>query len=470
MTIQFLGAAREVTGSKHLITTAYKTRILLDCGMYQGKGLETDRMNRELGFNPSDIDCLILSHAHIDHSGLIPYIYRQGFRGRVICTPQTRDLCTIMLADSAHIQKQDTEWFNKKMVKQNNRERATPLYSPDDAKHCMHLFRALEYGRDFKIDKHTTLRFTRSGHMLGAAIVNLTIEEPDGKTTKLAFTGDMGRPQNRLIRRDSAFPQCDYLITEATYGDRRHQPDNQAEEQLCRLIHETCVEKGGKLIIPSFSVGRTQELVFVLNNLYNHGLLSHKLKVYVDSPLAVNASRIFSDHLSEMNADVQRVMQNDTDPFGFPTLTYISKAEDSIRLNTDPDPAVIISSSGMLEAGRVKQHVAYHIEDPRCTVLIVGYCTPASLGARIQRPGLKEISIFGVVHPIRAQILKMDGFSGHADFEEMLQYYKCQNTDKVKGIFIVHGEYDAQKAFADKLQQAGYNNITIPEKGQTIEI
>ena len=469
MTIQFLGAAREVTGSKHLITTAYKTRILLDCGMYQGKGLETDRMNRELGINPSDIDCLILSHAHIDHSGLIPYIYRQGFRGRIICTPQTRDLCNIMLADSAHIQQQDTEWFNKKMIRQNKKERATPLYSPEDAKRSMHLFRALDYGRDFKIDKHTTLRFTRSGHMLGAAIVNLIIEEPDGKTTRVAFSGDMGRPHNKLIRRDSAFPQCDYLITESTYGDRRHQPDEQAEVQLCKIIHDTCVERGGKLIIPSFSVGRTQEIVYVLNNLYNHGLLPAHLRVFVDSPLAVNASRIFSDHLNEMNAEVQRVMKEDKDPFGFPGLTYISKAEDSKRLNNDEDPCVIISSSGMLEAGRVKQHVAYHIDDPRCTVLIVGYCTPASLGARIQRPGLKEISILGVVHPIRAQILKMDGFSGHADYEEMLEYYRCQNPDKMKGVFIVHGEYEAQQAFAAKLSDAGYKNIIIPDKGQIIE-
>ena len=470
MTLQFLGAAREVTGSKHLITTAYKTRILLDCGMYQGKGLETDRMNRELGFNPSDIDCLILSHAHIDHSGLIPYIYRMGFRGRIICTPQTRDLCTIMLADSAHIQEQDIEWFNKKMKRQNKKDRATPLYSPRDANRCMHLFRPVPYGRDFKIDKHTTLRFTRSGHMLGAAIVNLTVEEPDGKTTRLAFTGDMGRPHNRLVRRDTAFPQCDVLISEATYGDRLHPNDVQAEEQLCRLVYDTCITRGGKLIIPSFSVGRTQEIVFVLNNLYNHGLLPHRVKVYVDSPLAVNASRIFSDNLHEMNDDVQRVMQTDPDPFGFDTLTYISKVEDSKRLNTDPEPSVIISSSGMLEAGRVKQHVANHIDDPRCTVLIVGYCTPVSLGARIQRPGLKEISILGEVHPVRAQITKLDGFSGHADCREMIDFYKCQKPEKVKKVLLVHGEYEAQKAFAEQLRAAGFSNIEIPEKGQIIEI
>ncbi len=470
MTIEFLGAAREVTGSKHLITTAYKTRILLDCGMYQGKGLETDRMNRTLGFNPADIDCLILSHAHIDHSGLIPYIYKQGFRGRIICTPPTRDLCAIMLADSAHIQEQDTEWFNKKMHKQNKKERATPLYSPADANRSMHLFRAVDYGRDFKIDKHTTLRFTRSGHMLGAAIVNLTIEEPEGKTTRLAFTGDMGRPNNRLIRRDSAFPQCDVLISEATYGDRTHPDDIQAEEQLCRIVADTCIEKGGKLIIPSFSVGRTQEIVFVLNNLYNHGLLPHKIKVYVDSPLAVNASHIFSAHLNEMNAEVQKVMQKDPDPFGFDTLTYISKAEDSIRLNNDPEPCIIISSSGMLEAGRVKQHVAKHIDDPRCTILIVGYCTPVSLGARIQRPGLKEISILGEVHPIRAEIQRIEGFSGHADCNEMIDYYKCQKPEKVQKVFLVHGEYEAQQAFADKLRKAGYNNIEIPEKGEIITI
>lgn len=465
MKIQFLGAAREVTGSKHLITTDNGTRILLDCGMYQGKGKETDQMNRDLGFDPETIDYLILSHAHIDHTGLVPYIAKKGFHGKIICTPQTRDLCAIMLADSAHIQALDSKWYNKKMQKQSRKEQSEPLYEPEDAERCMNLFRALRYGQEYRLGKDATVLLTRSGHMLGAAIVNLAIKEADGSILRVAFTGDLGRPCGRLIRHAEPFPQCDYLITESTYGDRLHPETADAEEALRKIVDDTCLVRRGKLIIPSFSVGRTQEIVFSLNNLYNAHKLPSKTHVYVDSPLAVNASRIFSDNLDEMNDEVQHVLQTDPDPFGFNSLTYISKAEDSKRLNDDPEPSIIISASGMLEAGRVKHHVANHIEDPSCTVMMVGYCTPTSLGARIQQPGLREVSIFGEMHPLRAQITKIDGFSGHADQHEMCDFFRCQDAERVRKVFLVHGDYEAQQSFAKALQKEGFHDISIPERG-----
>lgn len=465
MKIQFCGAAREVTGSKHLITTNSGVTILLDCGMYQGKGPETEKLNRDLGFNPQDIDYLILSHAHIDHTGLVPYLYRQGFRGRIFCTPQTRDLCQIMLADSAHIQALDTKWYNKKMQRLRKQELIQPIYEPEDAERCMHLFRTVRYDRDFQIEKGITLRLTRSGHMLGAAIINLSIEE-DNQIKRIAFTGDIGRPVGRIVRRPEPFPPCDYLITESTYGDRIHPETSDAENALCEVVHDTCVTRAGKLIIPSFSIGRTQEIVFSLNNLYNAHRLPHKIHVYVDSPLAVNATRIFSDNLEEMNEEVQQVLRTDPDPFGFNSLTYISKVEDSKRLNDDPTPGIIISASGMLEAGRVKHHVANHIDDPSCTVMMVGYCSPTTLGARIQQPNLREVSILGIVHPVRAKITKIEGFSGHADKAEMLDYFRCQQPEQVKQVFLVHGDYEAQKAFRSDLLAAGFPSVEIPSRGE----
>ena len=470
MKIQFLGAAQEVTGSKHLITTDEGVRILLDCGMYQGKGKETDSRNRELGFQPSDIDYLILSHAHIDHSGLIPYIYREGFRGRILCTPQTRDLCRIMLADSAHIQESDVKSYNKKMLRNGRADLAEPLYLPEDAELCMRLFRAVRYDTDFQLDKHSALRFTRSGHMLGSAIVNLSLQKTDRSIIRIAFTGDLGRPSARLLRHAEPFPQCDYLITESTYGDREHPKAVDAEEELREIVYDTCVKRQGKLIIPSFAIGRTQEIVYSLNNLYNEHRLPGRVKVYVDSPLAVDASKIFSANLPELGEDVQETLRTDPDPFGFNTLTYIHSVEESKQLNFDPEPAIIISASGMLEAGRVKHHVANHIEDPRCTVLIVGYCTPSSLGARIQQPGLKEISIFGEMHPIRAQITKIDGFSGHADRSELLDFFRCQQASRVRKVFVVHGEPESAESLRQGLLDKGYPNVVIPSRGQVFEL
>lgn len=467
MTIQFLGAAREVTGSKFLITTQSGKKILLDCGMFQGKGMETDSLNRQLGFHPEDIHYLILSHAHIDHSGLIPYMYKLGFRGSVICTSATRDLCSVMLPDSGHIQEMDVKWFNKKRQRQKLPPVA-PLYTVEDAENALDLFISVSYNRRFYINDTINVKFTNSGHMLGSAVVNLEITE-NGQKKRIAYTGDIGRTTNKLLQSPAPFPPCDYLITESTYGDRLHIGESESEDAFLKIVHETCVEKKGKLIIPSFSVGRTQEVVFMLNNFYNAGKLPY-IEVFVDSPLSVNATEIFRLHTNCMNDKVKYVMKYDNDPFGFNSLKYIKNVQESKNLNEYDQPCIIISSSGMAEAGRIKHHIANNIANPTTTLLMIGYCSPTSLGARLQQPGLKEISIFGELRPVNARVLKIDAFSGHGDYSEMMQFLECQDKDKITTTFLVHGEYQAQQAYRQRLEEAGYKHVCIPAVGEEFSL
>lgn len=466
MKLKFLGAAREVTGSKILLTVNSGKRILFDCGMFQGKGLETDEMNRDLGFDPSLIDHIILSHAHIDHSGLIPYVYKLGFRGSIVCSNATRDLCSIMLADTAYIQEHDTKTFNKRRAKKGL-PLVTPIFSQEDAKESMALFIGVPNDMKFRIDDNIKVRFTNTGHMLGSGVANLLVTE-NGQTTRIAYTGDIGRPSNRILAPPKPFPQADILITESTYGDRLHQDIDSADEELLKTVNHTCVDKGGKLIIPSFSVGRTQEIVYSLNNFFNHGKLP-RIEIFVDSPLAVNATTIFRMHPECFNKEILQVMEKDTDPFGFNSLTYITRHEDSKKLNDYNKPCIIISASGMMEAGRIKHHLANNISDRRNTILIVGYCSPVTLGARIAR-GDKEVSIFGTVYKVNAEIKIIDSFSGHGDYSEMINFLSCQDESEVKSTFLVHGEYETQVSYSAKLQKAGFTNIQIPSMRQEYSI
>ena len=472
MKIQFLGAAREVTGSKHLITTNSGHKILLDCGMYQGKGMDTDAANRDLGFDPKDIDCIILSHAHIDHSGLIPYLYKQHFRGDIYCTPATRDLCALMLTDTAYIQAQDVRWYNKKMDKLH-KPKVKPLYEQTDVDKVMRHFVCYDYDRRFRLFDDVLLTFTNSGHMLGSAICSLEVFEEDHpggekRWKRIAYTGDIGRANSHILSAPQSFPQCDYLICESTYGNRIHEDRDVTEEQLLGVVDDTCVYRGGKLLIPSFSVGRTQEIVYVLNQLYNDGRLP-RIPVYVDSPLSVNATQIFRMYPQALSDEVRDTLRYDDDPFGFNTLRYITDIRESKRLNNDPHPAIIISASGMLEAGRIKHHVANHISDPNCTILIVGYCAPTTLGARIQDPNLKWVSIFGMDRRIKAQITKIEGYSGHGDWQEMIAYFtQSQNIEHIQRTFIVHGEQSAAEEYKDHLYEAGFRGIEVPEKGEIV--
>ena len=466
MKIKFIGAAREVTGSKHLITTDMGKRILLDCGMFQGKGLETDAMNRDLMLDPKTIDHIILTHAHIDHAGLIPYMYKLGFRGSVVCSNATRDLCAIMLADSAFIQEHDTITFNKRRIKKGLPV-VTPIYEQADAKECMKLFIGVPNNMKFRIDDNIKVKFTSTGHMLGSGVANIQIIE-NGQIKRIAYTGDIGRPVDPILAAPLPFPQTDFLITESTYGDRLHKDVEMAEEELLKVVIETCVTKGGKLIIPAFSVGRTQEVVFALNNFFNQGRLP-KIDVFVDSPLAVNATTVFRMHPECFNENFEHVMETDPDPFGFDNLYYITRVEDSKKLNDHKKPCVIISASGMAEAGRVKHHLANNIANEKNTILFVGYCAPTTLGARIKE-GAKEVSIHGTVYPVIADVRKIESFSGHGDYKEMIRFLSCQDKSALEKIFLVHGEYETQKKYASTLMSEGYENIEIPAKGQEYEI
>ena len=466
MIIKFLGAAQEVTGSKHLVITQNNKKILLDCGLYQGKGKETDALNRDLGFEPSEIDHIILTHAHIDHSGLIPFVYKLGFRGSVICTNATRDLCAIMLADSGAIHEADTIQYNKKLASRGL-PTVEPIYTRKDAVKCMELFISVAYDRKFYIDENVKVRFTNTGHMLGSSVISLEINETDG-LKKLAYTGDIGRRHNKILSPPVPFPQCDYLITEATYGDRLHKDQMEAREELLHVIKHTCIEKKGKLVIPSFSVGRTQEIVYTLNQLFNEGHLP-RVDIFVDSPLSLNATEVFRMHSDIFNEDIQNEMHSDPDPFGFNRLFYTRSVADSKRINDRQEPCVIISASGMMEAGRVKHHLANTISNPRNSVLAVGYCAPSTLGAKILR-GDKEVSIHGNIYPVKAEIFRIDSYSGHGDYKEMIDFLNCQKKDQIKRTFIVHGELEAQTAYKEHLEEDGFTNIEIPEKGYWVAL
>ena len=440
MKLQFMGATREVTGSKHLITTKHGVKILLDCGMYQGKGLETDAMNRDLGFDPQEIDYLILSHAHIDHSGLIPFIYKNGFRGTVLCTPATRDLCAVMLADAGRIQEQDTQTFNKKR-KAQGLEPVEPIYDEQDAQACMSCFISVPYHKKFNIEGEVTVEFFDAGHILGSALVYLEIK--DGRRLiRLGFTGDIGRYDKQILKDPEPFPQVDYLIMESTYGDRLHESIQDAEQELLMAVLDTCTKKKGKLIIPSFAIGRAQEIIYALDRL-EHSKLLPDIDVFVDSPLSISA--------------------------GLNRWHYIQSVMESKQLNIRHKPCVIIAASGMMEAGRVKHHLANHIDNPATTVLCVGYCEPSTLGAKIMR-GDEEVSIFGQKHKVRAELRRIDSLSGHGDYEEMMRYVGCQDKKKVKRLFLVHGEEEVQQHFADTLGKDGWKHISIPAFREEVEL
>ncbi len=466
MKIQFLGAAGgEVTGSKHLITTNGK-KILLDCGMYQGKGLETDQLNKKLGFEPSELDFLILSHAHIDHSGLIPYIAKLGFRGKVICTPATMDLCSIMLPDSGKIQESDVINFNKRRA-EKGLSQVDPIYTMQDAKDSMNLFEEVPYDKNYTICDGVSVKFTDSGHILGGAIVNLSIIE-NGVTKNLTYTGDIGRYDKRILKDPQPFPQTDYLIIESTYGDRVHSSITDADFELLRVVIDTCAKKKGKLIIPSFAIGRAQEIIYALDRLQNKKLLPD-VDIFVDSPLAISATGIFRKHVECFNNEILEYIQKDPDPFGFNKLHYVQSVDDSKHLNSFNRPCVIISASGMAEAGRIKHHLANNIENAKNTILFVGYCAPTTLGARIKQ-GDPVVSIFGQKLLVKADIRSIESFSGHADYLEMKRFLDCQDFHKIKKTFIVHGEYKTQEIFKEFLNEKGLENISIPKLGELFEI
>jgi metallo-beta-lactamase family protein len=460
MKLECIGASgNEVTGSKFLLTTNENKKILIDCGMYQGKGLETDAMNRDLGFEPREIDFLLLSHAHIDHSGLIPYIYKNGFKGKVFCTPATRDLCAIMLPDSGKIQETDTVQFNKKRALQKLPP-VEPIYTMQEAAACMGHFISVPYNIPFSLMPDFTFEFYESGHILGGASIYISFVE-NGKTKTLLYTGDVGRYNKRILPNPCVLPQADYIICESTYGNRLHDSIEDAEQQLMLVVLDACAKRRGKLIIPAFAIGRAQEIIYALHRLKIAGNMP-SVRIFVDSPLAISATDIFRLHAASFNEDMQQFILLNPDPFGFENLYYMRTIEDSKRLNSYTEPCIIISASGMMEAGRVKHHLANHIDNPRTTILSVGYCAPTTLGAKIMR-GDKVVSIFGVKYKVRAHLDSIQSYSGHADYNELLRYLNTQNPKKVKKVFVIHGEDDARTAFANQLADTGFKNVVIPK-------
>ncbi len=464
MDITFHGATKTVTGSKHLVTTRSNKKILLDCGMFQGLGKDTHELNSHFGFDPMSIDFVILSHAHIDHSGLLPRLVKEGFTGKIYTSEATYDLCEIMLRDSAHIQLADAEYVNKIRASQG-RKYIEPLYNEEDVELTLDLFETVEFGETIVIDDEVSFTLIDNGHILGSAAIHLVLNE-DGLKTRLTFTGDIGRYNTQLLQDPKSFPQSDVIICESTYGDRVHDDIENGGQQVLEAIIDTCERKKGKLIIPAFSLGRTQELVYTLNRLNLFGLLP-KVKIYVDSPLSVNATEIVRKHKNLLNEQVQEFCETRPDPFGFDQLSYVRRVEDSIRLNSINYPCVIISASGMAEAGRVKHHIKNAISDERNTILIVGYAEPMSLAGKL-RQGVDEVNMFGKTYTVKADIKVVESYSAHADYKEMMQYLSCQDARKVRELILVHGEPESMQAWKEHLHGRGFSSIRIPNQHETI--
>jgi len=464
MKIQFMGAARTVTGSKHLITTVRGTKILLDCGLFQG--IETDDLNQNFRFEPSEVDYVVLSHAHIDHTGLIPRLVRQGFTGPIYCTPATADLCNIMLLDSAHIQETDLKRINERRERQG-RPLIDILYEAADVEKALAQMKTVPYGQPFWLNDEVEVLYTDAAHLLGSAAISLTITEGSEKK-HLFFSGDIGRPNDKILRMFSPFPQADYIICESTYGSTLHEPEPDMKAHLLQIVQETCVKNQGKLIIPAFAVDRTQEVVYALDQLASEGSLP-VFPVYVDSPLAVKATRVMQDNEECFNPNILAYINKDGDAFDFKNLHYISDVADSKAINDRPGPCIIISASGMAEAGRIKHHIKNNIEDSRNTILLVGYASPSSLGGALKR-GDAQVRIFGETFDVRARVAVMDSFSAHADYKEMLQFLSCQDAAKVKTVFLVHGELDKQLIWKGHLQAAGFQHVEIPDMYEGVDL
>lgn len=466
MKIAFHGAARTVTGSKHLVTLDNGKQILLDCGMFQGMGTETETLNSSFGFDASKVNYLVLSHAHIDHCGLIPKLVKEGFKGPIFATPATKELGKILLEDSAEIQRDDTKFINKKRAKQGLPP-YQPLYDLTDAENAFELFQSVNYDEWTKIEEGVEVLYTDAGHIIGSAAVHLKITE-GGKTTHLTFSGDVGRYNDAILRSPETFPQADYILLESTYGNKLHDDVAGGTDAMWQWINKTCIEKKGKLIIPAFSVGRTQELLYILNQLELENRLP-AVPVYVDSPLSLEATQVVKAYPQYFNKTIQTIMQTDKDPFDFKGLTFIKTVDESKHLNELPQPCVIISASGMADAGRVKHHILNNISDAKNTILMVGYCEPRSLGGRLMN-GAKEVKIFGEMYKVIAEVGQMRSMSAHGDYDDLCQFIAGQDKDQIKTLFLVHGEYDVQQEFAERLRQKGYKNVQIPERHSEVQL
>lgn len=456
MKIQFIGGARTVTGSQHLLTINGK-KILLECGLFQGRRKDTYDKNKNFLFDSKEIDALILSHAHIDHSGNIPNLVKNGFDGLIYATPATVDLCEIMLRDSAYLQQRDVEWLNKKKKNQGSVE---ALYSVEDVERSLNQFTGIDYNNATEIFPGIISTFQDAGHILGSASILLEVEEERGKKIRFGFSGDIGRYETPIIRDPDYLRDLDILIMESTYGNRLHTHSDEVEEEVAMVIREV-FDRKGKIIIPAFAVGRTQLLVYVLHKLFNQNRIP-EIPIYVDSPLAVNATNVFRAHPECFDRETNRIfLQSGDDPFGFRRLKYISTVEQSKELNDITDPVIIISASGMAEGGRILHHLANNIGNPKNLILFVGYAAANTLARKIM-DGMERVNILGEEHSVKCQLKTMDYFSGHADQKELIDYLHLNPQKKPKNIFLVHGEEDQALPLREKILQKGYKNVDFP--------
>ena len=471
MKITFLGATKTVTGSNFLVETEDGTKFLVDCGMYQGRSDLEEKNYDDFLFNIDEIDFMLLTHAHIDHSGRIPKLYKQGYRKPIYAHKATCDLCSIMLPDSGHIQEMESEWKNKKRIRKGQKA-LEPMYVAQDALDCLEVFKPVKYDEIIDITDNIKVRFNDAGHMLGSSIIEIWVNE-NGKETKAVFTGDLGNNDIPLLASPTMIESADYLVMESTYGNRLHIRNDDKAKIFLDVVYET-LERNGTVVIPTFAVGRTQEILYELNKIKENTSDEEFMKkyeklmkapVYVDSPLAVSATEIFRKNTDLFDDDVKEAMEKGDNPLEFPGLKFTQTVEESKALNESNEPAIILSASGMCEVGRIKHHLKHNIWNPNSTILFVGYQAPGTLGRKIV-DGEKKVRIFGEEFSVNARIEYIEGYSGHADQEGLLNFVYSFYT-KPKHIFLVHGEEEGQEVLKDKLEENTEIPVTIPSFGET---
>lgn len=461
--ITFLGAARMVTGSCYYLESE-QAKFLVDCGLFQGSSEERNLNNRSFPFHPGDLDFVLLTHAHIDHSGYLPKLCQQGFRGRIITTQATADLCQIMLPDSGHIQEMEAEWNNRKRVRQGAPP-MEPLYTANDALAALKYFYPVHYGEEIQAGPGVTVRFRDAGHILGSAILEIWVQEGD-KRIKLVFTGDLGQYNQPVIRDPALIEAADYIIMESTYGDRDHINKEDRTARLAEAVKRTA-QAGGKLIIPSFAVGRTQDILYHLKLLRLAGEIP-KIPVFIDSPMAVSATETFRRNSQYFDEETYQLLRKGENPFEFPGLYFVRTTEESKRLNEMDGQQIIISASGMCEAGRILHHLRHNLWRPETHVLFVGYQAEGTLGRRLL-DGVKAVKIFGEEIIVKAQILQIEGFSAHADQAGMLDWLKGF-VQKPRTVFLVHGDADVFPEWERKIREVLNYPTIVPELGQSFEL
>jgi metallo-beta-lactamase family protein len=465
--IEFIGAAKTVTGSRHLVRTR-KSRILLDCGLFQGHRRESRERNLELGLDPGEVDAVVLSHAHIDHSGALPLLCKQGYSGPIYATPATRDLCAVMLQDAAMIQASDARYLNRAIEREGvDAEPITPLYDESDAERVLEQMIAVSYHRQLQIAPDVRLTFLDAGHVLGSAIVVLDLDD-EGEQKRLVFTGDLGRTRLPILRDPEIPSGATSLISESTYGDRTHPPLAETDDELARVLTRTH-QRGGKVVIPSFALERAQEVILSLKQLRRAGRVP-AVPVYVDSPLTVDITQVFRLHPECFDQDTRRLLQGGDSPFDFDGLRYVQSVEESKAIDARDEPCVIISASGMCEAGRVLHHLKTTIEDARNAVVIVGFQAQHTLGRRLveRRP---RVRIFGVERQLAAEVAVLNGFSAHADRDDLVSFAEAvRERGPLREVFLVHGEPRAQEALQKLLTERDFPSVRIPAQGEIARI